>query len=93
MKLKIILIYLSLVLYRCADADQCRPKMLHTPTPIAFKIPAGFPKPPTNIYKNNRLTEEGFQLGKKLFYDGRLSKDGEVSCASCHQQYAAFLYL
>lgn len=60
------------------------------PTFIDFKIPEGWPKPPTNIYANNRLTEEGFQLGKKLFYDGRLSKDGNFPCASCHQQFAAF---
>jgi len=60
------------------------------PTPIAFKIPPGWPKPASNIYANNKLTEEGFRLGKKLFYDGRLSKNGEVSCASCHQQFAAF---
>jgi cytochrome c peroxidase len=65
-------------------------KTMYSPTPIVFKIPTGFSKPPTNIFANNKLTEEGFQLGKKLFYDGRLSKDGEVSCASCHQQFAAF---
>lgn len=62
----------------------------YAPQPITFDIPPGWPKPPTNIYANNKLTEQGFQLGKKLFYDGRLSKDGEVSCASCHQQFAAF---
>jgi cytochrome c peroxidase len=60
------------------------------PKSIPFIIPKGFPKPPTNIFAKNSLTEEGFQLGKKLFYDARLSKDGEVSCASCHQQFAAF---
>ena len=60
------------------------------PRPLNFEIPAGWPKPPTNIFANNKLTEQGFQLGKRLFYDGRLSKDGEVSCASCHQQFAAF---
>jgi cytochrome c peroxidase len=65
-------------------------KRLYAPTPIAFIIPKGFPKPPTNIFAKNVLTEEGFQLGKKLFYDARLSKDGQVSCASCHQQFAAF---
>jgi cytochrome c peroxidase len=84
-----ILIYFSLcftVALMLISAGQ----KLHPPTPLAFKIPKGFPAPLTNIYKNNRLTEEGFQLGKKLFYDGRLSKDGEVSCASCHQQFAAF---
>ena len=63
---------------------------VYGPTPMSFKIPAGWPKPPTNIYANNKLTEQGYKLGKKLFYDGRLSKDGEVSCASCHQQFAAF---
>ncbi len=59
-------------------------------TPLQFEIPKGWPAPPNNIFTKNKLTEEGFQLGKKLFYDGRLSKDGEVSCASCHQQFAAF---
>jgi cytochrome c peroxidase len=62
----------------------------YKPTPLKFIIPKGWPTPPTNIFANNKLTEEGFQLGKKLFYDGRLSKDGEVSCASCHQQFAGF---
>ena len=65
-------------------------KKMYTPSPIAFVIPKGFPAPPTNIFAKNKLTEEGFQLGKKLFYDARLSKDGEVSCASCHQQFAGF---
>ncbi len=63
---------------------------MYNPTPVLFKIPYGFPKPATNIFANNSLTEEGFQLGKKLFYDGKLSKDGEVSCGSCHQPFAAF---
>lgn len=62
----------------------------YKPTPLKFIIPKGWPKPPTNIFANNPLTEEGFQLGKKLFYDGGLSSDGEVSCASCHQQFAGF---
>jgi len=29
-------------------------------------------------------------LGRKLFYEGRLSIDGNFPCASCHQQQAAF---
>jgi len=61
----------------------------HT-TPLQLKIPAGWPKPSSDIFANNPLTEEGFQLGRKLFYDGRLSKDGNFTCASCHQQFAAF---
>lgn len=60
------------------------------PDPLTLNIPPGWPKPPTNIFTKNKLTEQGFQLGKKLFYDGRLSKDNETSCASCHQQFASF---
>jgi cytochrome c peroxidase len=63
--------------------------LLHT-TPLKLKIPKGWPKPASDIFANNPFTEEGFQLGRKLFYDGRLSKDGNFACASCHQQFAAF---
>jgi cytochrome c peroxidase len=63
----------------------------HLPDYLEFKIPAGWPKPPVNIFAKNKLSEQGFQLGKKLFYDTRLSKDGSnISCANCHQQFAAF---
>ena len=57
---------------------------------MPFVIPKGWPVPTNDIFKKNKRTYEGFALGKKLFYDGRLSKDGETSCASCHQQFAAF---
>ncbi len=59
------------------------------PTPLSFPAPAGWPKPVYD-FKKNPLTEEGFQLGRKLFYDARLSRDSNFSCASCHQQFAAF---
>lgn len=62
----------------------------YAPHPIKFKIPKGWPKPPNNIFIKNKLTEEGFELGRKLFHDGTLSKDGNISCGSCHQQFAAF---
>lgn len=60
------------------------------PTYLKLVIPKGWPKPATNIFAKNPLTEEGFRLGRKLFYDGRLSKDSNFACASCHQQFAAF---
>jgi cytochrome c peroxidase len=59
-------------------------------TPLQFVVPKGWPQPNSALFTNNPLTEQGFQLGKKLFYDGRLSKDGNFACASCHQQFAAF---
>jgi cytochrome c peroxidase len=50
---------------------------------INFTIPPGFPAPQYS-FDLNPLTEQGFQLGRKLFYDGKLSKDGNFPCASCH---------
>lgn len=58
-------------------------------TPLRQEIPSAFSQP-VYTFQNNPLTEEGFILGRKLFYDGQLSKDGNFPCASCHQQYAAF---
>ncbi|MFC4231009.1 cytochrome-c peroxidase [Parasediminibacterium paludis] len=63
------------------------PKIIGTPIP--FTVPKGWPQPVYD-FKNNPLTQEGFALGRKLFYDTRLSKDGSLSCGSCHQQFAAF---
>ncbi len=60
------------------------------PDYLTFNIPPGWPKPASDIFAKNKLSEEGFQLGRKLFYDGRLSKDGNFPCASCHQQFGAF---
>lgn len=54
-----------------------------------FQVPSHFPEP-TYPMETNPITEAGFQLGRKLFYDGRLSRDGSVSCGSCHIQYSAF---
>ena len=52
-------------------------------------IPDGFPDP-VYTFNDNPLSLEGFELGKKLFYDGILSLDGNFPCSSCHQQIAAF---
>ena len=36
------------------------------------------------VPKNNPQTPEKIELGKKLFFDRRLSGDGTTSCADCH---------
>ncbi|WP_298396418.1 cytochrome c peroxidase [Flavobacterium sp.] len=61
-------------------------------TPIYFDVPENFPKPIYN-FKNNPLSEEGFELGRKLFYDPILSKDSTISCASCHLQQTGFAHV
>src|SRR5882724_2463929 len=91
MKIKVIIALLVFVriafLFIGASTKENDP---YKPTYLKFEIPKGWPKPAKNIFANNPLTEQGFQLGKKLFYDGRLSQDGNFPCASCHQQFAAF---
>lgn len=62
------------------------------PRPLKLVTPDGWPKP-NDIFKDNPVTDVGFLLGKKLFYDGRLSKDGKFACASCHEPRAAFATL
>ncbi len=42
------------------------------------------------IAADNALTVEGVKLGRMLFYEKRMSKDGSQSCASCHRQEHAF---
>lgn len=58
-------------------------------TLLQQEIPAGFPQPRYQ-FEDNPLSKEGFELGRKLFYDGRLSIDNLHPCSSCHQQVAAF---
>ena len=85
----------SIILFICGCAfflmgsESALPYEQH---PLKFTTPKGWPKPVYN-FKKNPLTQEGFDLGKKLFYDGRLSKNGEISCGSCHQSFAAFANL
>jgi cytochrome c peroxidase len=69
--------------------DGCRKTPVTDPTPITFVTPAGFPQPSYNL-NANPITEEGFQLGKRIFFDTHLSADNHVSCGSCHQPLAAF---
>lgn len=42
------------------------------------------------IPEQNPQTPEKVELGKKLFFDRRLSGDGTMSCASCHDPEEAF---
>src|SRR3984893_2208272 len=42
------------------------------------------------IPKDNPQTPEKIALGEKLFFDGRLSANGIVACASCHDPRLAF---
>jgi cytochrome c peroxidase len=53
-----------------------------------WRLPAGFPLPLTE--PDNLQTPAKFALGRRLFYDRRLSANGTQACADCHQQSRAF---
>jgi cytochrome c peroxidase len=61
----------------------------HVTTPYQLALPSNLPQ---NISApaSNPLTVEGVELGRKLFYEPRLSRTGTQSCGSCHQQSKAF---
>jgi cytochrome c peroxidase len=59
------------------------------PTPLAdFSAPFVFGR--FQLPPDNPLTEEAVQLGRRLFYDPRLSGNNTVSCSTCHMQRLAF---
>jgi cytochrome c peroxidase len=66
-----------------ADDSLARPKSIHQ---------VGFPSALTDSAtpKDNPQTPQKISLGEKLFFDGRVSANGTVACASCHQPRLAF---
>jgi cytochrome c peroxidase len=53
-----------------------------------WPLPDWMPPPP--VPADNPMSAEKVDLGRHLFYDARLSRDGTVACASCHVQALAF---
>ena len=87
MKTKYILLFIFPLVWSCSnDVDD-----EYKDIPINFQVPSNFP-PLAYDLQNNPITEKGFELGRKLFYDGRLSSDGTISCGFCHEQQHAFTH-
>ncbi len=53
-----------------------------------WDIPDWLPRPVVPI--DNPMTSAKVELGRHLFYEPRLSINGQFSCASCHDQASAF---
>ena len=66
------------------------PLLLVAPTggEYRWRLPAWLPPP--MVPADNPMSEAKVDLGRRLFYDKRLSLDGSMSCASCHEQARAF---
>ncbi len=56
-----------------------------TTVPDIGPLPTTVPIPPTNLNYHAKVT-----LGTQLYFDGRLSKNDQISCAFCHNPFAGF---
>lgn len=83
--LKYLCILLLYFFYSCRKVTDA----FNTGEKLSLEIPAYFPQPKYN-FEGNPLTREGFELGRRLFYDPILSIDSSLSCGSCHAQVHAF---
>jgi cytochrome c peroxidase len=74
-----------------AEIAVAHPKPLYLPakfTPFQFQMAATFPIP--DLPRDNPLLVERVELGKKFFFDPRLSINDQQSCADCHAPAKAF---
>jgi len=56
--------------------------------PYEWRLPAHIPPP--MVPDDNPISETKIELGRRLFYDVRLSINTTMSCATCHRQSLAF---
>jgi cytochrome c peroxidase len=61
-----------------------------TPIGAIVHIDAPLGLPPVPIPPGNPETEETIALGRRLFYDKKLSRDNTVACATCHDPQTGF---
>ena len=87
--IKAVLFCFPLILASCNSGDDYL--AIEENSPYDFTIPSNFPDLQQDI-SNNYPTKYGVELGKKLFYDARLSKDNSISCACCHERSWAFTH-
>lgn len=85
---------LLFVFFTACEKDEPKPPSSEpTPslTPYNLDPPAHFGFIPTPIIPgDNPLTVEGIALGKKLFFEKKLSANNQLSCGSCHKPEVAF---
>ncbi len=84
---------LFILLMVCAIFACSRQKRAETPARaigavIEIKAPLGLP--PLPIPADNPPTADAIALGRRLYFEQRLSSDNTFSCGSCHSPYIRF---
>lgn len=71
----------------CTTSDE--PQQFST-TPYTLNLKGSLPNVDDILPKDNPLTVEGVELGRRLFYERKFSINNTQSCADCHHQENAF---
>lgn len=85
--------YWFFIIFFLAGIYACQKEVIETGETsfTGFLRPANFPDPAYH-FNTNPVTKDGFELGRKLFYETMLSANNTISCGSCHIQTAAFTH-
>jgi cytochrome c peroxidase len=86
----LIFLFLGITLVMACKQDDDQPmddliEIDETPYELLY---GALPEP--NIPADNKLTKQGVELGRMLFYEPMLSKDGSQTCTTCHRQPDGF---
>ena len=79
----LLALVLAAMVQNCQDSNPVTQR-------IELEIPLGLEADSVYIPKDNPLTREKIELGRKLFFDKSLSADNTVACADCHNPLLGF---
>lgn len=77
-----------ILLVACAAAAGTHAADAPSSAAFEWRLPPGFPRPA--VPADNPMSAAKVHLGRRLFYDTRLSGTGQYACASCHRPELAF---
>ena len=87
---KLVWLTSALLLQLACSSERSTGPSIPSGDPAAFRwsLPDGFPQP--LVPADNPMSDAKVELGRRLFYDTRLSGNNQFSCSSCHRQSNAF---
>jgi cytochrome c peroxidase len=92
MNVKYLLLFFLILIFMSCSNQETDIEEEYIPVPFSLKVPELFQQKLIDplIPNNNPLTEEGVALGKKLFFDKKLSGNNTQACATCHKPQNSF---
>jgi len=84
------LVAVGLTVSLCPVALAGAPAGLRGEAGYELKIPLGLDVDSLSVPASNPMSAAKVELGEMLYFDGRLSSDGTISCSSCHDPAKGF---